>query len=67
MQVEPVYSVLNPDRRRRLLRAGIGARQLLDLEVLEAALGAFRFQGEIALARVAFADAGDVLAVDARA
>src|SRR5207249_3954742 len=44
--------------------AGAGAGQLLDLEVLEAAFGAFRFQREVALARIAFTDARDDLAVD---
>src|SRR5260370_28929816 len=41
----------------------IGAGQFLDLEVLEAALGAFGLEGEVALARGALANAGKDLAV----
>src|SRR5207244_12944692 len=44
----------------------VRARQLLELDVLEAALRAFRFERQIALARVALGDAGDFLAVEDR-
>src|SRR5262249_55051368 len=47
-----------------LLRLRIGAGQFLDLEVLEPALRPFGFQGQIASARLALAEAGDFLAVD---
>src|SRR5262249_31930497 len=49
---------------RDLLRPGIGARQFLDLQVAEPALGAFRLERQVTLARVALADAGYLLAVD---
>src|SRR5207253_3058748 len=40
-----------------LTRLGIGARQLLDLDVFEPAFGSFGFESEVAFARVALADA----------
>src|SRR5262245_29482902 len=46
------------------LRLRVGAGQFLDLEILEMTHRSFGLHGEIALARTALADAGDLLAVD---
>ena len=51
---------------RDLIRLRVRAREFLDLNVLELALGALGLQGEIALARVALADAGNFFPVDAQ-
>src|SRR5262249_13896254 len=47
-----------------LSRLRPGARQFLDAEVAEVALAPLGLEGEIALARIALADAGNDLAVD---
>src|SRR5262249_1435764 len=64
-EVQPGVKTLEPPGEvGRLLRRGVAAGQFLDFQVLEAALRALHLQGEVALARVALADAGDLLAID---
>ena len=61
----PVYSGTKP-RASAAISVGRGIRrgQLLDLQVAEVALRAFRLQADVALPRAALAAAGDFLAVD---